>query len=84
MICRKLFLAGAILSVLSGCQTTSIDNIALPKSTHISHDTYEVERQSAQVLRDEAQKLAIGMRSYCNGEISRSALQGSWLKTMSA
>ena len=84
MICRKLFLAGAILSVLSGCQTTSIDNIALPKSKHISHDTYEVERQSAQVLRDEAQKLAIGMRSYCNGEISRSSLQGSWLKTMSA
>lgn len=83
MICRKLFLAGAIFSVLSGCQTRPIDNITLSKNQHVSHGVYEVELNSARLFRDESKKLTMDMQSYCDGEISRSALQGSWFRVMS-
>ena len=83
MICKKLFLAGAIFSVLSGCQTRPIDNITLSKNQHVSHGVYEVELDSARLFRDESKKLTMDMQSYCDGEISRSALQGSWFRVMS-
>lgn len=83
MICRKLFLAGTIFSVLSGCQTRPIDNITLSKNQHVSHGVYEVELDSARLFRDESIKLTMDMQSYCDGEINRSALQGSWLRVMS-
>ncbi|WP_050790445.1 imelysin family protein [Vibrio caribbeanicus] len=82
-MCRKLFLAGAIFSVLSGCQTRPIDNITLSKNQHVSHGVYEVELNSARLFRDESKKLTMDMQSYCDGEISRSALQGSWFRVMS-
>lgn len=83
MICRKLFLAGAIFSVLSGCQTRPIDKITLSKNQHVSHGVYEVELDSARLFRDESKKFTMDMQSYCDGEISRSALQGSWFRVMS-
>ncbi|WP_412104768.1 imelysin family protein [Vibrio caribbeanicus] len=82
-MCRKLFLAGAIFSVLSGCQTRPIDNITLSKNQHVSHGVYEVELDSARLFRDESKKLTMDMQSYCDGEISRIALQGSWFRVMS-
>ncbi|MCY9843095.1 imelysin family protein [Vibrio caribbeanicus] len=68
---------------MSGCQTRPIDNITLSKNQHVSHGVYEVELDSARLFRDESKKLTMDMQSYCDGEISRIALQGSWFRVMS-
>ncbi|RTZ16690.1 iron-regulated protein A [Vibrio aquaticus] len=79
---KQLALSVAVLTALSGCQTSSDTSDKPEKTNHLSQGVYEVEYGSAQALAAQSKTLSQVMSFYCASNTDIEAVKQTWHETM--